>query len=621
MRPPRAGNKFWPLPPDYDQLNMVDARRARIQAVSDVTTPADAAISWNLFCDFYLRPDDTGFDPGFYKPPIYTTAPGHLNFVKWMHQFDALALEAPRGWAKSTIKRSVILWKLLTQPRIEINSFLAKDDFVLEEAFRMKMQLEQNERILEDFGEQKPDRGAGLWTGHTLTLRNQALYRIVPVAGKKRGLRGTCFLDDVEYDEGGPRSADILEELKYDIIKVIIPMLDAGNKIIIMGTFLGKRAFLYHVIQTDEDPRFRAVQEGGDWLKVVLPAVDADGRNAWAAKYTPDFLEQKRRQLGEAIFQTEYMGNPQSEDQILFRLNTVEHDYEIEGEPPEYPLASPAVLTYRGAGDQDMKAPAGEHFRSMQRFITVDPASSQKLGADYSAVVVAGICPKNTLWVLDCWQSRVIPVQLARQVWEMAKIWRPSLIAVESFSAYLEVYRQISEYIRAWSVGEAEHWVPSVLECRPPATYSKEDRIASLAWRVDQGRLKLPAHLRFRSPHVRELYQQLTNFTMDGKGLAHDDLADALALVHFVARSSHEQAPIPASPIDPLSRVLAGEWFYPGTKIPLLSSVDYRTLPPEVLEEVLQIGRERIQASRLEGPEFPEEPEGGLTVRLGGPVY
>lgn len=604
----KEGNPFFPLPPDYADLTRAGQKLARVNGVRLCHTPEDAVHAWSLFQRLYLLPDvDSGFDPGFYKPPFYPSPPMHYNLIYWLHSNPCVTLQAPRGFAKSTVKRSIILWKLLTQPGWEINSLLAKDEFCIEESYRVKLQLEQNDRILNDFGYLRPPRGAGLWTGHTMSLTNRSIYRVAPIDGRLRGLRGTLiFLDDVENDEGSHRSLDHLEELKEKILKIIVPMLDDNCKICILGTFLGKRSFLYHMISSEEDDRFLPVEKGGPWFKKNLPAIDKDGSNAWEAKYTERFLDQKMRLMGSAHFQTEYMGNPTSEDTSPLILRPTLHEYTID--PPGLPgdpfRTGPRLSFHmmdREGEYQKVTEPLPEKIGKMQRVITVDSASSLRSSADYSAVICAGLDSDNVLWVLDGWHGRVLTPKLGQIIWDMARKWRVSLIGIEAFGPYLEVARQVA--LMNPSRGE-DDWHPMVYEMRPPTKYSKEDRIMSLQPRLESATLKLPMSRSSSNPTLQELVRQITDFTPDGKGLAHDDVIDALSLTHFLLRNAKVPEGYVPKTRTPVDMLLDGERYVEGTDIPLAGGIDISQLSPAQIYGIMEASQDEEFA-----PPLPPEPQ------------
>lgn len=301
------------LPPDYDQLTREGQRLARINACRDISSPADAALSWACFRDYYLAPDpDSGFDPAFYQKPYLPTPPFHYKLVEWLHTYDCVAVQSPRGSAKSTMRRSLLLWKALCWPGTELLQILAKDDFVVRDSHRLRVQLEMNERILADFGSQRPPRGQGIWSGHTITLRCGSIIDGLSIEGRMRGMRPTlAVLDDVEADEEGAAAKRSSAELTETICRVIEPMLDSQRKLMVLGTFIGRNSFLYRVVCTDDDSRFQSVDRGGRWFKVNIPAEDRQGRSCWSAKYTKEFLDSKRRSMGSAFFSTEYLGDPQ----------------------------------------------------------------------------------------------------------------------------------------------------------------------------------------------------------------------------------------------------------------------------------------------------------------------
>ncbi len=617
---PRDGNPLYPLPPDYASLSADGQRLARVNACRLRDTPQEAAESWAWFCRYYLRPDaDVGFDPNFYKPPIYPSPPLHYQFVRSWQQHNCSAIGAPRSSAKSTVKRSMILWMILAFPPYEINTFLAKDDFVVEEFYRIKLQLERNPRIVADFGDQRCDKGVGIWSNHEITLQNGSLLRGLSIDGKKRGPRANWVVcDDVEYDtKTGLQSDKQIGEIKETLLKVVIPMLDDGCNLLVLGTLISRKNFLYHILRTEEDERFKSVTNGGDWYKLLVPAIDDQGRNAWAAKYTPEFLAKKRRQMGDSFFATEYLNDPRSEQDSPFEIVPDRHEYTVSQpdaafETPWQP--GPTISYHAAATDarvityQPQTKPFIEVVNSMQRALTVDVATSLSSEADYSAVMCGGLDSRNDLWVLDGWYGRVTSAQLAQRIWDLAVKWRVHLIAVEAYSTQIELYRVVKQ----WAAEHADgNWLPTVIPLRPPTNLSKPDKIMGLEWRFNQGRIKLPAD-RCRTAFIGELYRQIRDFTPDLRGLEHDDVLDTLSMLQYVFRQGAAARIAAPPPLTTEDRFVAGELFYEGTDLPLASTVDWKQLSPEDLEAAMVA----IQDRHSERPLLS-----GIDVEPGIPLY
>lgn len=601
------------LPPDYDTLSPAGQKMARVNSVSLVDTPTNAVASWNRFVKYYLTPDEElNFDPGFFKPPHHPASPLHFKLVDWMHRYKRVAVGAPRHCAKSTMRRSICLWKVLTKHRYDACSILAKDEFVVENFFQFKSQLESNNRIFDDFGDMRPPRGSGIWHNHLLTLANGSILRGISIQGRSRGLRpDLVWLDDPEYDEDyvSDNRASNIEELKEKTLGVFLPMLDGPGVLVFTNTMVALNSLGYHIVKTRDDPRFRDVQEGGTWFRMNVPAVDELGNNIWRHRYTPEFLRERESEMGTSLFRREYMGQPGSGQDSPFQINPTLHHFELSDPlAVSDPWNIESTVTYHEVGkgaDGPTYTPQTSNLRElfgpMRRVLTVDYAEGLSSSHDYSAITVGALDNRNTLWVLDTWQGRVRSPVLAEQVWKMGQKWRVNQIAVESVSTQMEVYRIIKEWGAKHEMGGSE-WMPSMIPLRYPAHLSKEARIMGLEWRFNQGRIKFGTHLR-STRDGQELMRQVEVFTPDGKGLAHDDLIDSVAMLQFVMRAATEQK-LPAPTANTIeNRILSGQMYYEGTTIPLSSGLDLRNMPLGVLMKLLE-NVELTRKSNMEGDQY-----------------
>lgn len=603
---PREGNPLWPLPADYGNLSPEFRKLARLNAVRNLNSTEDAVGAWKFFRDYYLAPqtldDGSTWDSGFFQPPYLPGSWVHYALVRWWYEYDFHVFGLPRGSAKSTWKRIMALWLGLAMAPYDINLFLAKDDFAVEEMFRIKAQLENNERILEDFGQQRHTRGEGMWNNHLVITKLGSMFRTLSFDGKKRGLRGfwNCT-DDIDQDDSVAGSKNQIIDRTEEFLKVVVPMLNKGCKFSALGTNISRQSFLYHVYSGD-DVRFRDVRQGGDWFKLMLPAVDEHGNYLWGEKLGPEFLEMRRRQMGEAWYAAEYLNDPRSAEAAPFNVIARDHEYVLRdggGQPPpsaEAGLGADVRVTVSvakrapggGVEYEDSSTDWAKAVQSMRRVICVDYAKGLLSSHDFSAVVVGGLDARNDLYVLDAWQGKVSLAMLGRKVWELIRTWKPMKVGIEAVSLQLEVYNQIKEmgeyYAKEWGV------MPSLV----PLTWgnvAKEDRIMWLDWRFSGGRIKFPAHLR-HTTHMRELYHQILNFTPDGRGLSHDDLIDTLSMVEYMGRKLGKPGDPPVSvELGPLDYLMRGHRFYPGTDIPLGAFVDAASLTDDQLSRIMDSQR------------------------------
>lgn len=611
VRIQREGNPHWPLPPDYHARSH-DAEYQRVARVNAASlwrlrdaTREEAVASWAFFREYYLLADDEGgFNPGFYDPPVKPPAAGHYQLLGWLHEHDFIAVGAPRHWAKSTTKRSIFLHRIVTGHYYKITSVVAKEDFGITEMHYIRSQLEDNERILADFGEQRPAKGSGIWNMHAVILVNRCEYRILSVEGKKRGTRGHLNVcDDIEFDDDyKSRGPAVLQKLKEELLRVIVPMGGKGSKILLLGTMVSKQSLHYQIVCTEDDKRFTSRANGGLWFKINIPAFDAQGRNAWADQYTPEYIHEKRTSMGESFFRTEYMGDPRSEEDSPFSVDQ-RCEYTVGGVHPACDLLA-APLTH-AASVSPGSGSFGDAVSKMHRIMCVDYAEGLTTAHDYSAITVCGLDKDDVLWVLDCWHGRVRTPKLADKIWELASRWRVRTIAVEAVAAQIEVFRAVKQHIFL-KAGDTD-WTPLVWPLKYPANLSKGDRISTLEWRFNQGRIKFPTPqsvVGHKSFPV--LMQQVRDFTPDLRGLATDDLVDSLAMHQIALKSATPHRDSPKREINPIDRILAGELHVPGTSIPWASMV-VNPLPSSVENVMLwQAYRKAERYALATQPEYPQ---------------
>lgn len=612
VRIARAGNPLWPLPPDYNLRHKEPEyqRVARVNAASlwrmPGATAAEAVASWSFFRRYYLLPDpEQSFDPAFFFPPLLPPAAFHYHLVGWQHQFDYVAIGAPRFSGKSASKQILIIQRLVTGDRFRINNVVSKEDLGVTEGHYIRNQIETNERLLQDFGELRSPRGSGIWNNHGLILRNGCEYSLLSIEGKKRGKRGSLtVVDDVEFDDDYiTRSSSTLARLKSDILKVIVPMGGEGAKLIILGTMVSKQSLLYQIVCTENDSRFTSIQKGGLWFKLNIPAIDAEGNNAWPEKYTPEFIATKRRMMGESFFRTEFMGDPRSEEDSPFNIVPVKHEYRLS--TPNHldqnvsPYENTTTISYNHVGeDNRVKAitkPLVSVLAPQTKILTVDYAEGLTTANDYSAIVVSGLDRSNDVWVWDAWHGRCRVLQLAERIWKLASKWRVNMIAVESVATQIEVFRVIREYLTGRAAGG---WLPTLIPLKYPAHLSKADRIAALEWRFNYGKIRGPAFDQLRGPQLaslRELWTQIRNFTPDLRGLPNDDVIDALAMFQYVVRGASRNPEKAQKVMTPLDHVARGETYVPGTTIAWGTFIDPASLTIDQVHSMLASWAKRQQ--------------------------
>lgn len=611
-------NAYYPLPADYETLTEAGQRKARLWVLRRQRNPRELVEAWDFFRRVYLRPaDETGLI--FYKR-LTNSAPFHYLIPHDMGKFALNVWHAPRGSAKSTVGALEMPMLLaLTRPAFNVGICWATDRMVERRFETFQEQLTTNKLIRDDFGVLKPKHGTGTWNKHTVSLTNQSRLEGFAVMGKQRGARPDLYvLDDPEYDPTGETDKQrLLAMFETMLFRVIIPMLDDGCGAFWLGTILGKQAALYRALKTgrDSDKRFlywnrRLISATGD--------LQFGGATAWPEKFTPEWLEQRKGQIGAAAFAAEYEGRPISDTDRTFKIDENLDGYTVDGEEPtamEQPLTCPARILYTetpstrpdgnyapGKEIVEAETSASELFKHMFRFITTDTAWTVNARSDYSCIWVLGI-ERTTLWLLDCWAAKVMVPDFIRTLFQFGLRWQPKVVAIESEGLGASVHDQYVEY--ADSLGSETMWKPRVIPVRyprseaGPALDTKARRILRLAWRFEQHRIKFPWHLRDKWPWSQALYQ-IENFTTDMAMLEKDDIVDALAQSSYVIKASggRRQAEYLADP----NSFEAQRVMYEKTGLPMGSGMNMNDLAPDFLDQLLHHSEEQLEEARTSEP-------------------
>ena len=296
-----------------------------------------------FFCRYYL---------GQYFPAA--PAPFHREISDLIMRHYRVVTAAPREHAKSTIVSFAFpLWSICFQLRHYIVIFRDSDDVARQQVDDIRRELEDNERILEDFGDLIGQRK---WTESEFVTSTG-----VKVAGRGRGAaaRGLRFkqfrpdlviVDDIEDDEQAESKIQ-RNKLHRWFKRVVSNIIGPMGKLFVIGTILHNDAVLARLLREDvyQTRVWRAIEDGPGGKQVPL----------WPARWPLKRLEEKRREIGTRAFESEFMNNPANEEDQIFL--------------PSW---------WRTFADEDL---AGV---KLDVVAAIDPAISQKAKADDTAVAV-----------------------------------------------------------------------------------------------------------------------------------------------------------------------------------------------------------------------------------------
>lgn len=236
----------------------------------------------------------------------------HLEIIELLQSAEErrIVILVPREHGKTTLLVGFVIYALLSRLYHLILYISQSQEQARRLASTIKLELELNPKILEDFG----DIRGGDWTVDSLEVKNGCRLLMRGVGAGLRGLniRGKrpdlIILDDVETDKHH-YSALESERLKR-IFKNAILNLGKDAKIVVVGTMGGKHGLLYELSQYPF------------WKVIHYKAVE-NNKPLWPEKWSLQDLERKRMEIGDIAFSREFL-NEIVETETLFKPIEVE---------------------------------------------------------------------------------------------------------------------------------------------------------------------------------------------------------------------------------------------------------------------------------------------------------
>jgi predicted phage terminase large subunit-like protein len=244
----------------------------------------------------------------------------------------------------------------------------------------------------------------------------------------------------------------------------------------------------------------------GEYLVLQMKAIDEQEQALWPEVWPLERLQAVRREVGTAIFNCMYQGDPAALGGDIFRREWFK-DY--------------------------TKAPEQQVFQAW------DLAISQKETADYTAGATIGLDREQSVYVLDMLRGRWTFNEQQEIIALKAEEWHPLKIGIESV-AYQAAAFQEALRRSLWPFQEV----------RPER--DKVSRARLLAARAEAGAV----YVRKRAVWWDELEAEIMAFP-NGR---HDDQLDALAYALLLARERQPKRPLPRTVIVGWRRVPPDRW-------------------------------------------------------------
>lgn len=376
----------------------------------------------------------------------------------------------PRGFSKSTRWALAFpLWRLLFKKNNFICIFCATQDMANRALQSIKDEIETNEHIYEDFGAME----GKVWKSDFITLKNETAIKSFGAGAAVRGVKfrqyrpDLIICDDILKDEAA-RTFSQREKIYQWFLRAVMPLGQDVFTIIINTIF-----------HSDDLPSrlLKRIADGEliDWIGLRFASFTPQGDSLWPSYWTREKLETKKREIGSAAFSTEYMNEPLSDEERIFK--------------PEW---------FIGYSHIDIN--------TLRVFMGVDPSAGKH---DEFAIFTLGIAPDGIIYQLDEWSSCCSVDTAVNKLIEKYLVFKPLLIGFEEVGFQSIYKKHIMEKSAAKGV-----YLP-IKGCSTRGI--GKERILSLSPLIENG------FFRWKTNHKKTI-DQLTMYPKS----EFDDLQDAL---------------------------------------------------------------------------------------------
>ena len=437
-----------------------------------------------FFCRYYLR--------HYFSHPITGEFTGLASWqqgcIDLVREHDLSAMAAPRGHGKTTFLSFALTLRDILLGITKFTVYIGPTKTAASDRINeILMELQNNERIIEDFGDLTVDGR------HQVKLRSDDLQltngaRIV-ARGAGQGLRGVksrqhrpdrIILDDVDKDDEAA-SADRVEKRIKWFKRVVLGLQGSGRvTVLVVGNIIARKTLLTDCLGNKHFASrvYKSILDDGT---VLMP-------NLW----TIAKLEKIREEIGSTAFSTEYQNSPPSEDTALFR----EEWLEARWDRSMLEQAEPWVV------------------------IALDLSKGKSERSDFQGLVGIRRDEDGRIYILKADLSRRTRRELAQRCFTFAMavgLHRLVAFVVEANGFQEWFAEELSEVGARLGVD-----LPIVQVTHTIAKYERVSRLSPIA---EGGRLLFPTEDE-EDDHTRLLRRQLSEFP-DG---AHDDGPDVLEM-------------------------------------------------------------------------------------------
>lgn len=372
--------------------------------------------------------------------------PFHYELAELYHDKNEKLVNiiAPRHHAKSTVlAEAAPLHHLMYDPGKKVIMIVSKTLGHSQDRLQaIKDILEFGNEFRELFGYWGKD-SARKWTETEIELKDGSSILCKgtgqQIVGKKKGAQRPTYvvLDDPE-DENNTKTKEAMEHNWRILLKGIMPGVDSDKgRIFIIGTPQNELCMVERVktmpswTTKEYDAYLDEEKEIALWPQVM----------PWKKLKN---LEEDYRVAGSiSVFYSEYRCQIVGDEDQTFKKEYLKfwdgylEIRKVSGIDESFIHITHEKYTYMG----DWVKLKEEKIVPTNNFIGIDPASSLRLGADFSVTFPVGYSAKKEIYCLPYWRKRETPFGVANGIIEKIKETRPKRGGIET-TGYQEMLRQ-----------------------------------------------------------------------------------------------------------------------------------------------------------------------------------
>jgi len=425
------------------------------------------------YCGHYFKCDVPPFHREIYSA-LWNVVQGKIK---------RLLVEAPRDFAKSTLISKIFpLYLICESDKTEMIALSrgGKVDLAKKWLDNIKRELAQNLLLKYDYN----IRSNGTWEAHHIQYkRNDGHEGQFIGASKGSSIRGwrpqIVFIDDPQNKDDVDSEA-VLERDTNWFYEDLINCLEPDDALVFIGTRLSPISLL------------SGVAELPDWKVLTYRAYGADGHSIWPEKWSDEALEERRREITDRRFQSEYMNEPYTSENPVFMRDWFQY-YE------------PDSADFRS-----------ELARGLYTVTAIDPAISLKDSADYTGIVTISVTydEKPKIYVRNARRERWTMKQTAEQALLVFNDYKQHKTLVEDVAYQKALMEEIKERERIYRTNV------NLYPVYPDRDKLRRAHVVQTLFQ--EGQVFFDGY----DKGQQRLIQELIMF--DGRGVFKDDLADAL---------------------------------------------------------------------------------------------